>query len=364
VITLVVYTIGIGCIALATRHRLDAWAMLHATKGRVRQLSAPLIAPRDVTTTLSDLARALRSGHSLRTSLIDEAQRPGSILPESVVGRLTRGDVLRDVCRDELHDIDARLRRAFELADLSGVNAPEILDVAADSIRQEHGLALLAESAGSHSRSTVSVLTVCSVLAAATSAFFSSSVRQLLTSPVGVILITVGVGCNIGARLWIGREIARSTRGDGSTHIARDIILTLESLVLAGYSLQGALMTAHTWLHERSVLFTQIAERLHAGHTVEATLHHLEHACDDHVRGVVHGLRVAHLDGGPIHTSLKTIRQEITQWEEHRLTAAIQRTPVRLVVPLVGCALPSFLCIGVIPVLVAIVGGLSLSNGV
>ncbi|NBT27704.1 MAG: hypothetical protein EBT09_14435, partial [Actinobacteria bacterium] len=111
-IVLVAYVTGIGCIALATRHHLDAWAMVHATKGRVRQLSAPLVAPRDVTTTLADLARALRSGHSLRTSLIEEAQRPGSILQESVVGRLTRGDVLRDVCRDEFHDIDARLRRA------------------------------------------------------------------------------------------------------------------------------------------------------------------------------------------------------------------------------------------------------------
>ena len=363
-IALVAYAFGIGCVALATRHRLGAWAVLHATKGRVRQLVAPLVAPRDVTTTLSDLARALRSGHSLRTSLIDEAQRPGSILPESVVGRLKRGDVLRDVCRDQLREIDVRLRRALELADLSGVNAPEILDVAADSIREERGLSLLAQSAGSHSRSTVSLLTGCSVLAIAISAFFSSSVRQLLATPVGLLLVTVGIGCNFGARIWIWREIARSTRGDESTHIARDIILTLESLVLAGYSLQGALMTAHTWLHERSLLFTQIAERLHTGHTVEATLNHLEHACDDHVRGVVHGLRVAHHDGGPIHASLKTMRHGIAQREEHRLTAAIQRTPVRLVVPLVACALPSFLCIGVIPILVAIVGGLSLSNGV
>ncbi|NDF41975.1 MAG: hypothetical protein EB132_07495, partial [Actinobacteria bacterium] len=215
-IVLVAYVTGFGCIALAMRHRLSAWAALHATKSRVRQLTSPLVAPRDVTTTLSDLARALRSGNSLRTSLIEEAQRPGSILPESVVGRLTRGDVLRDVCRDEFHDIDARLRRALELADLSGVNAPEILDVAADSIRQERDLALLAESAGSHSRSTVSLLTGCSVLAISISALFSTSVRQLLTSPVGVILITVGVGCNIGARIWIGHEIARSTRGDES----------------------------------------------------------------------------------------------------------------------------------------------------
>ena len=36
---------------------------------------------------------------------------------------------------------------------------------------------------------------------------------------------------------------------------------------------------------------------------------------------IVHGLRLAHHDGGPVHAHLATIRQEIMRAEEHRLTS-------------------------------------------
>ena len=358
------YAAGLACAVIAIRHRLDVWATLRSTRRRLAELEVPRVSTRDVTTTLTDLARSVRSGLTVRSSLLDDAQRPGSIFPTSVVGRLTRGDVIREICRDDFDEVDPRLRRAIELADLAGLHAPDILDVAADSIRLENELGLLAHVAGSHSRSTMAVLTTCSVLAILVSGLVSSSVRDFVASPAGVWLGAMGVGCNLAGRLWIAREISRATRGDESSSVARDVILTLESLVLAGYSLQGALMTAHTWLQEKSTSFTEIAERLHAGHTLESTLTNVEWACDAQLRGIIHGIRIAHQDGGPIHTFLATMRHEITRREEHRLAATIQRTPVRLILPLVTCALPSFLIIGVIPVLVAITGGLTTTNGV
>ena len=363
-IALLVYALGLGCIALGARHRVQAWAFLHMTRRRVALLITPFTSPRDAMTTLEDLSRALRSGMTLRASLVDDAERPGSILPTVAVNRLARGDVLRDVCRDELAAVDARVVRAIELADLSGSNAAEVLDVAARAIRQDHDLELLARSAGSHARSTVTVLTGCSLGALAVSSLLSSSVRSLLTTYGGLVLVAIGIGCNVGARAWIARESKRSLHRDASSNHVRDVILTLESLVLAGYSLQGALMTAHTWLKGTSSELRNVAERLHRGHTVDAALLALENSGGGEFRTVVHGLRLAHHDGGPVHTSLAMMRDEVTNREAHRLTTQIQRTPVRLVIPLVACALPSFLCIGVIPVFVAILGGLTATQGV
>lgn len=363
-IALLSYAAGIGCTALGARHRLREWGSLHITRRRVARLITPSTSLRDATSTLDDLSRALRSGMTLRASLIDDAERPGSILPSSAVSRLARGDVLRDVCRDELAFLDERVVRAIELADLSGSNSADVLDVAASSIRQERHLALLARSASTHAHSTIAVLTGCSLVALAVSSLLSSSVRSLLSTPGGATLITIGLGLNLTARAWIARESRRSIRHDAPSHHARDVILTLESLVLAGYSLQGALMTAHTWLREKSPELRIMAEHLHSGHTVDAALNSLESSNKGELRPVIHGLRLAHHDGGPVHTTLAGMRDEITNREAHRLTTAIQRTPVRLVVPLVACALPSFLCIGVIPVFVAILGGLTATHGV
>lgn len=363
-IALAVYLLALGLIGLGARHRIATWASHHLTKRRVVTLVSPLVATRDEKSTLDDLARSLRAHVTLRSSVIADAMVPGSLFPSAGAARLSRGDVLRDVCRDEFANVDERVVTAIELADLSGLNAADVLDVAANSIRQEENLALLARSAGSHARSTVSVLTACSLLALAISIFLSDSVRTVMATPSGLFLVAIGVACNVAARLWITRESARSTRHDADSRRAREIILTLESLVLAGYSLQGALMTAHTWIRTRSPHLTHVAELLHAGHTVETALDHLSGVDDEHLRRVAHCLQLAHRDGGPIHSMLASLRDEITRHEEHRLTASIQRTPVRLVVPLVACALPSFLCIGVIPIFVAIFGGLTNSNGV
>jgi tight adherence protein B len=363
VITLAAYAIGLGCITLALRHRLTTWAVIHTTRSRLFDLIEPRSPERDASTTLANLARSLRSGLTLRASLIADANQSGSLLPPTIVARLNRGDILREVCRDELTDCDGRVRRAIELADISGLNAADILDIAADSIREEESLALLAHSAGSHARSTIAVLTGCSLLALTLSFALSEGVRGLIGSPLGIVLVLIGLGCNVAARVWINREVHRSTSGNESARHARDLVLTLECLVLSGYSLQGALMTVHTWLQERSALFTHAAELLHFGHTVETALSYLERTVDVAMRPVVHGLRLAHHDGGPVQSSLASLRTEITRAEEHRLTSAIQRTPVRLVIPLVVCGLPSFLCIGVIPVLVAILGGLTTTNG-
>lgn len=363
-ITLAVYLFGVCCITLALHHRLQSWAILHTTRVRISQLFQAEIVQRDVATTLTDLARSLRSGMTLRAGLLEDANRQGSLFPPTVIPRLTRGDVMRDVCHDELPDSDVRLTRAIELADISGLNAADVLDVASEAVRDEHDLTLLSYSAGSHAHSTIAVLTGCSTLALLISTVLSSTVRHFIGSPLGVVLVAAGLLCNFAARTWINREIHRSTSGDTSPLVARDVILTLECLVLSGYSLQGAVMTAHTWLRERSIPFARTAEMLHAGHTVEAALDHLEYAVDDYQKPIVHGLRLAHHDGGPVHAHLATIRQGIMRAEEHRLTSAIQRTPVRLVIPLVACGLPSFLCIGVIPVLVAILGGLTTTSGV
>ena len=84
-ITLVVYLFGICCITLALHHRLQSWAILHTTRVRISQLFQPEVVQRDVATTLTDLARSLRSGMTLRASLLEDASRPGSLFSPTVI---------------------------------------------------------------------------------------------------------------------------------------------------------------------------------------------------------------------------------------------------------------------------------------
>jgi len=355
-----------GCVAVyvGVLHRTDA--LLGRVVARTR--ASLLVARRMIDPTpdaiLGEISRALRSGQSLRNALIDLHRGSPDGASVKVVARLTRGDAMSDVARHALTHFDASVRRAIELADVAGPAGPEVLDTIAQSQRHSRELARLARSAGAHARSTMAMLTGASLVVLAVALAVSSTARGFVVSPPGLVTVVVGATFNVAGRRWVRHGTSRSIVTDSSHDDFRDVVVVLEALVLAGYSLHGAVMTAHTFIDgPYAEALSRVAEHLHAGRAFEVALAQLDPHSDPMLEPLVAALRLAHRDGQAVGDLLRTIRDDATNHERHRLTEQVNAVPTRLIVPLVTCGLPSFVLIGVIPVLVAIFGGLALTQG-
>ncbi len=353
-----------GCIAIyvGALQRTDALLGRVVARARASLLAVGRMRDPLPDAIISELSRSLRSGQSLRNALIELHRGSADHASSKAITRLKRGEDVCDVARDGLGHLDVATRRAIELADVAGPAGPDVLDAIAEASRQAREISRLAHSAGAHARSTMAMLTGASLIVLAGALVISSSARSFVLSPSGLVTIVSGAAFNFVGRRWVQRGTSRSMIADSSYDNFCDVIIVFESLILAGYSLQGAMMSAHTFINEaHSEVFSTAAEQLHSGRTFETALSSLD--SDPTLEPLVAALRLAQRDGVAVGSLLREIREDATSRERHRLTAQIHAVPTRLIVPLVTCGLPSFILIGVLPVLVAIFGGLTMTPG-
>lgn len=353
-----------GCIAVYVGALQRTEALLGRVVARTRTslLAASRVRDPSPDVVLGELSRSLRSGQSLRNALIELHRGSADHASAKVVARLKRGDDVCDVARDGLAHLDVSVRRAIELADVAGPAGADVLDAIAESCRQAREISRLAHSAGAHARSTMAMLTGASLVVLAGALVVSPTARSFVFSSSGLVTIVAGAAFNFLGRRWVQRGTTRRIVTDLSHDQFRDVVIVFESLVLAGYSLQGAVMSAHTFIDgPYSEFLSRAAEQLHSGRPFEIALAQLE--SDPTLEPLVTALRLAHRDGLAVGDLLREIRDDATSRERHRLTAQVHAVPTRLIVPLVTCGLPSFILIGVVPVLVAIFGGLAVTQG-
>jgi Flp pilus assembly protein TadB len=96
--------------------------------------------------------------------------------------------------------------------------------------------------------------------------------------------------------------------------------------------------------------FTDVVARLDGGEPLSIALPRLTTSVGETARGLVRAICVADRDGVPLRALLGRLADDARRARRHQLEAAIRRLPVRLAFPLVGCVLPAFVVLTVVPV--------------
>jgi tight adherence protein C len=99
--------------------------------------------------------------------------------------------------------------------------------------------------------------------------------------------------------------------------------------------------------------FTDVQARLDTGEALTDALPRLVDTLGESARGLVRAITVAERDGAPLRSLLGHLGDDARRQRRHEVEATIRRLPVRLAFPLVGCILPAFLLLTVVPLLAA-----------
>jgi tight adherence protein C len=96
--------------------------------------------------------------------------------------------------------------------------------------------------------------------------------------------------------------------------------------------------------------FAEVLARMDGGESLSFALPRLVTSVGEEARGLVRAICVADRDGVPLRTLLGRLADDARRDWRHHLETAIRRLPVRLAFPLVGCVLPAFVVLTVVPV--------------
>jgi Flp pilus assembly protein TadB len=172
----------------------------------------------------------------------------------------------------------------------------------------------------------------------------------------GLLLLGPGGGLAGAAGVVVARRLVRQrkTRQHAAARTA-SLPAALDLLVVAlsgGATVrQGLRLVSERGPPLLRPAFAEVVGRMDAGEALAVALPRLIVDVGEPVRGLVRAIVVADRDGVPLRALLGRIADDARRQRRHALEAAIRRLPVRLAFPLVGCILPAFVVLTVVPVI-------------
>lgn len=299
--------------------------------------------------------------------------RLGSSLHGAVLTALTRHPVnelswLTEIARDggPLHDAAASRPKAGSnsaignrgvdfvlrilVAASEGADAVHAVESAARTLRATAAIVADSRSAVAHTVASIRVLTWVPVLVATLMALRDESVRGFFLSTTGVLCAGAGVALN-----WLGRWItARLT--EGATRVdseVPDFIDTIAVHLRAGRPPASAFLhSARTAVGATGEAARGVATALHGGERfVDSLLSHRTNF-DLRAQPLIDVLVDTERDGLPPRAIFERLADEAKSQRRRDADQRLRALPVRLTLPLVGCVLPAYVLLTVVPLLV------------
>jgi len=313
---------------------------------------------------LDVIARELRLGSSVNAALLTAMSRravptlawlvqpaqSGEALHVVIARHLATGQPHRRVRRRRLESGEPTklaLRAISTAAD--GGDPVHAVEAAARTLRSNAAIAADSRAAVSYTRASMNVLTWIPLVIAAWLTFRDHSVRDFFSSAFGAWCLAVGVGLNALGRYVVARMTTAATRGDSETS---DLVDTIAVHLRAGTPPATAF---------RAAIETTTGDLAECGRLVMTT--------HDSGARFVDALEM-HRDRFPLRTQqlidalIDTERAGLSTRELFDRLAAdahaqrrreaeqrIRSLPVRLTLPLVGCVLPAYALIAVVPLI-------------
>ena len=167
--------------------------------------------------------------------------------------------------------------------------------------------------------------------------------------------------CGIAIAFFRLRTVRRKRRSTlASTSQINDATDMLGVLLLSGLSTPQAFQQLHQYVDEPTrTVFHDCSQLLTNGSRFQDVIRQL-HVTLGHVAfALCEALLASERDGlavGPMLERLSTVSR---QQRRQELDAAARQLPVRMAIPLVACVLPSFVLLGVVPLFIGSLSGLS-----
>lgn len=279
------------------------------------------------------LAALLRSGHSVRSALVDLPRHVGTPF-DSVIrcARLASLGASFDRClavlaEDFGPELDA-LPPLLNTATASGSDTARSLDRCAGMLRRRERARRDAEVAAAGARMSARTIAALPLM------MVPLAIRQA-SDPLVVVALGIGVALWLVGYRWLVRVIPVPEDGPRDAVIAEEVAAALQS----GQSLDRAL---------RSSLLAHgpptAARRACLGAPWSRAL-------DPEYAGLARSLGDAGRTGVPVAFALESFAQEEHRIADQRFQERVGKAPVRMVVPLVCCMLPSFVLVAIVPLL-------------
>ncbi|WP_156163919.1 type II secretion system F family protein [Demequina maris] len=175
------------------------------------------------------------------------------------------------------------------------------------------------------------------------------TVRVLAHTPLGWALLAVGAALTWAGRAWTGRLVARAGAAGGEADAVVVASALVAAALAAGASVPGALRSVAEALEEPDLAALADVVGVQAGTPRDPPPERWE--------PVARAVLPAMAAGASPVASLEAVARSAARRSRTDAAIAAGELGVRVTLPLALCLLPAFVAVGLLPLLVAVVGG-------
>ena len=319
-----------------------------------RRAAQPLPSERH-TNALDAIGRELRLGSSLHAAVIavierqqitewqwlSDASREGHML--DAVIRLN--DSLNDATPDAAPDLALR---AIAVASEGG-DAVHAVEAAARTLRVTATITAESRTAVAHTKASINMLTWVPLALATWLIARDERARAFFISTAGFACLLIGVSLHWVGRRWVQRLAVSASRVDSDVPDFVDVISVY---------LRSGQPPALAFLHASNtapgtigVAAREVAERVHNGERFVDVLTSSRSEFGLHAQPMIDALIDTERDGLAPRELFDRLATDAHAQRRRDADMRIRALPVRLTLPLVGCILPAYVLLAVVPLL-------------
>jgi len=178
--------------------------------------------------------------------------------------------------------------------------------------------------------------------------------RILIATPLGWILLAVGGAMWAGGRAWLGRLVLRAEDAGRDAAPAALLLALTEAAVSSGLDVRSAVAEVGWATAPEGDALSRIADRLADGEGWSAAWGE----ASPRLAPLERALRSSWFRGASPASTLRASREAIVERGQEEAEREAARLGVGATLPLALCLLPSFVVVGVIPLVVALATGI------
>ena len=319
-----------------------------------RRAAQPLPSERHANA-LDAIGRELRLGSSLHAAVIAVVERQHITEWQWLSDASREGHMLGAVIRlnDSLNDAtpDAAPNlalRAIAVASEGG-DAVHAVEAAARTLRVTATITAESRTAVAHTKASINVLTWVPLVLATWLIARDERARAFFVSTAGIACLLIGVSLHWVGRRWVQRLTVSAARVDSDVPDFVDVVSVY---------LRSGQPPALAFLHASDtapgtvgVAAREVAERVHNGERFVDVLTSSRSAFGLHAQPMIDALIDTERDGLAPRELFDRLATDAHAQRRRDADMRIRALPVRLTLPLVGCILPAYILLAVVPLL-------------
>ena len=319
-----------------------------------RRAAQPLPSERHANA-LDAIGRELRLGSSLHAAVIAVVERQHITEWQWLSDASREGHMLGAVIRlnDSLNDATPNAApnlalRAIAVASEGG-DAVHAVEAAARTLRVTAAITAESRTAVAHTKASINVLTWVPLVLATWLIARDERARAFFVSTAGIACLLIGVSLHWVGRRWVQRLAVSAARVDSDVPDFVDVVSVY---------LRSGQPPALAFLHASDtapgtvgVAAREVAERVHNGERFVDVLTSSRSAFGLHAQPMIDALIDTERDGLAPRELFDRLATDAHAQRRRDADIRIRALPVRLTLPLVGCILPAYVLLAVVPLL-------------